>query len=405
MYLYFKNTGVCLSMCLAISFSINAYGKEKSTSWLENQINKDPEIIEARELLKASQYQAKSLTKAIYNPEFEASYEKEGDFKNFSVGLSQTIDLWDKQSSNKNIGEIVFYMNQQQLLDLLESKKAEALIALVNWQAAKDAAKLLIEKEEQLRTLVSIVDEKQKVGLLDPIDAELVYLNLAQAFSEISEYQIALKHAEVQVQELLPDWTPDIAKGQQFEFKTTNYSFNTEWVKQHPKVKLAKAYWQEQQAKAQLSTIEAKANPTIGISAGERGNESTVGLTFSMPLNIRNNYSDTIKFAYSKSIAAEAKFQSVFRKQSFKAKANYESLSVSKKYYEQWLKLTHGRLNNSEKLLNKRWEAGDINTSDYLFALNQRAEGLHTGIQLEKQFKVAEISFISSMGQLSKFEI
>ena len=187
-------------------------------------------------------------------------------------------------------------MNQQQLLDLLESKKAEALIALVNWQAAKDAAKLLIEKEEQLRTLVSIVDEKQKVGLLDPIDAELVYLNLAQAFSEISEYQIALKHAEVQVQELLPDWTPDIAKGQKFEFKTTNYSFNTEWVKQHPKVKLAKAYWHEQQAKAQLSTIEAKANPTIGISAGESGNESTVGLTFSMPLNIRNNYSDTIKF-------------------------------------------------------------------------------------------------------------
>jgi hypothetical protein len=111
-------------MCLAISFSINAYGKEKSTSWLENQINKDPEIIEARELLKASQYQAKSLTKAIYNPEFEASYEKEGDFKNFSVGLSQTIDLWDKQSSNKNIGEIVFYMIQQQLLDLLESKKS-----------------------------------------------------------------------------------------------------------------------------------------------------------------------------------------------------------------------------------------------------------------------------------------
>ena len=60
---------------------------------------------------------------------------------------------------------------------------------------------------------------------------------------------------------------------------------------------------------------------------------------------------------------------------------------------------------SSADLLNKRWEAGDINTSDYLLALNQRAEGLQAGIQLEKQFKLAEISFVLSMGQLSKFEI
>ncbi|MBL0688479.1 MAG: TolC family protein, partial [Pseudoalteromonas sp.] len=80
-------------------------------------------------------------------------------------------------------------------------------------------------------------------------------------------------------------------------------------------------------------------------------------------------------------------------------------LIVSKKYYEQWQKLTKGRLDSSENLLNKRWQAGDINTSDYLLALNQRAEGLHAGIRLENQFKLAEISFILSMGQLSKFEI
>lgn len=291
------------------------------------------------------------------------------------------------------------------MLSLLDSKKANALTAIVNWQAAKKVAQLLSVRENQLQTLVGIIEDKRKAGLLEPLDAELVYLNLSQVFSEISESQIALKNAEVNVQELLPDWTPNTTNLFSFTFGATNYSFNSQWVEEHPKVKLARAQWKIKQSKAQLTTMESKANPTIGVSAGKSGDEDLIGVTFSMPLNIRNNYSDTVKAAYSEAIAAEANFRSVYRKQSFEAKANYESLIVSKKYYEQWQKLTKGRLDSSENLLNKRWEAGDINTSDYLLALNQRAEGLHAGIRLENQFKLAEISFILSMGQLSKFEI
>ncbi|MEI8640999.1 TolC family protein [Pseudoalteromonas sp. Hal099] len=209
-------------------------------------------------------------------------------------------------------------------------KKANALTAIVNWQAAKKVAQLLSVRENQLQTLVGIVEDKRKAGLLEPLDAELVYLNLSQVFSEISESQIALKNAEVNVQELLPDWTPNTTNLFSFTFGATNYSFNSQWVEEHPKVKLARAQWKLKQSKAQLTTMESKANPTIGVNAGKSGDEDLIGVTFSIPLNIRNNYSDTVKAAYSEAIAAEAKFRSVYRKQSFEAKANYESLIVSK---------------------------------------------------------------------------
>ena len=146
MYIYLRNTGVFLSLCIAVGFSFTSYGKEKSMSWLDKQINKDPEVIEAQELVQASSHRAKSLNQAIYNPEFEASYEKEGDFSNYSIGLSQTIDIWDKQSLNQDIGEVAFYTNQQKLLNVLESKKADTLIALINWQTAKETALLLTER-------------------------------------------------------------------------------------------------------------------------------------------------------------------------------------------------------------------------------------------------------------------
>ncbi|TMP40338.1 TolC family protein, partial [Pseudoalteromonas sp. S1688] len=80
------------SLCMAVSFSVSTYAKQKSISWLDSKINKDPEVVAAKELLNASNHRAKSLTKAVYNPELEASYEKEGDFDNYSIGISQTID-------------------------------------------------------------------------------------------------------------------------------------------------------------------------------------------------------------------------------------------------------------------------------------------------------------------------
>lgn len=405
MYTYFKNTGVFLSLCFAVSISSAAYSKQKSISWLDAQLNKDPEIIKARELLKASNHQAKSFTQEVYNPELEASYEKEGDFNNYSIGLNQTIDVWDKQTANTSIGKIALYATQQKLLYLLNFKKARALTALINWNAAKEAAQLSFEREKQLQTLLSIVEDKQTVGMLEPLDVELVYLNISQVFSEIASYQIALKNSEVKVQELLPDWTPEKQNEYSFVFGIDNYAINAEWIEKHPVVLLAKAQWREQQARAKLTSIEYKANPTVGISAGRNGDDNTVGLTFSMPLNIRNNYSEATKAAYSEAIAAEANFQSVSRKQSFEAKAMRESLIVSKKYYEQWKELTKGRLDNSARLLNSRWDVGDINTSDYLLALSQRSEGLHAGIALEKQLKLAEVAFTLSIGQLSKLEI
>ncbi|MGB0936415.1 MAG: TolC family protein [Colwellia sp.] len=405
MYISLKNTGVILSLSVLVFFSYSAMAKEKSQTWLDIQINKDPEVVKAKALLQATNHQAKSLTLAVYNPDFEASYEKEGDFDNFSIGLRQTIDVWDKQSVNKTIGEMGLYERKQQLLSLLESKKANAISTLINWYSAKESAHIAIEREKQLQTLLDIVEEKRSAGILGPLDAELVYLNLSQVLNEIAQYQIGLKSAEVKIQELLPDWVA----GQPYmiprNLGISTYSINTEWIEKHPDVQVAKAQWNAQQAHAKLSSIEYKTSPTVGISAGQNGEENTLGLTFSMPLNIRNNYSDSIKAAYSEVNAAEANFRAIYRKKTFEAKANYESVVTIKKYYKQWQKLISGRVENSAKLLKRRWEAGDMNTSDYMLALNQRSEGLQAGIQLEKQFKLAEIEFLLSIGQISKLEL
>ncbi len=397
-----------LILCLGIAAYPNltvANSKSSSGTWLDSQIINNPEVIEAQELLNASTHKVNSASQAIYNPNFESSYEREGDDNNYSFGLSQTIDMGDKRSINQSIAQMHHFANQQQLKSIIETKKSQALSALIKWNAAKKSSFIALEQEKQLETLLSIVDEKKSAGILGQLDVEFIYLSLSQTLSNIADYQLKLKNAEIQVQELLPDWTPEKVTLPKEGIGVSNYRVNPEWIDSHPIIEVAKTQWKIKQKQALLTSAESKIDPTIGINAGQNAKENTIGITFSMPLNIRNNYSEDIKASYTESNAAEASYQSVHRKQTFRVKANYESVTTNKKYFERWQSLMSGRGRNSAKLLKNSWDAGDISTSDYLLALNQRADGLYSGIQLETLFKLSEIDFLLSIGQLSKLKI
>jgi len=120
-----------------------------------------------------------------------------------------------------------------------------------------------------------------------------------------------------------------------------------------------------------------------------------------MPLNIRNDYSANAKAENQQAISAEANFRSIFRKQKFLVQANTDSLISNKNYLERWQKLMAGRGRSSAQLLQTQWNVGDLNTSDYLLALQQLAEGLYAGIELQTQFKLSEVEWLMSVGQIS----
>lgn len=405
MYIFKIYAGFILFVSIAaLSFQAVAQNRQNDT-WVDSQVNKNPAVIEARELLNSSAFKVKSLNQPIYNPNLETSYEREGDGNNYSIGFSQAIDLNDKKSINENIGKLSYIADQNSLKAVFEQTKADALTVLIKRLFAQKNAVLAFEQERQLQRLLTIVDEKRSTCILEPLDVELIYLNLSKTLISISEKQIKLKEIEVKIKELLPDWTPEKVVIPVNGLGLSNYRIDPNWIVQHPVVELAKTEWKVKQISTQLIEKTSKADPTIGLSAGKNDRENIVGITFSMPINIRNNYSDEIKASYSEALAAEAKFQSVYRQQTFVAKANYESLLTSKKYFEQWRTLTAGRADNSAKLLNVSWESGDISTSNYLTGLSQRADGLYSGIELEMQFKLREISFLLSIGQISHLKI
>lgn len=403
-YFSIKTTGIAISAGLFLSLPVDTFAGEPtalSNKWLAEQINKHPDIIAANEVMNAVFSKAQGSKLPLYNPELTTGFEREGDGNNFSIGINQIIDLWDKKESKTEQGSYRLTAASKRFTYTVAQKTAQALQGLIQLQAAKKKSMLASQQEQQLETLLNIVIDRQKAGDLGKVDAELTFLNLSQLISKAAQIQAELKQTQAVVEELLPDWQPDMQTYPVDGLAVTNFQVSEQWINQHALVLEAKALWQIKKAEAQYALLETKADPTIGLSAGKNDSENIVGITFSMPLTFRNDYLADAKAANQQAIAQEASFQSIYRKQKYIVQASTDALISNKKYLDRWLKLMSGRAESSAQLLQKQWQLGDLNTSEYLLALQQRAEGLYAGIELQTQFKLSEVEWLLNVGQLS----
>nr|MCS5581882.1 TolC family protein [Pseudomonadales bacterium] len=123
----------------------------------------------------------------------------------------------------------------------------------------------------------------------------------------------------------------------------------------HPSIAAARAKWQVLKSEAEVARRKATASPTVGLSGGRDGGENVVGLTFSIPLNVRNNYSAEIRAANRRALEAEARFQALYRKQQYDLAGARASWKRYDKQLRRWKELSQGRVQRSADLLEKQW--------------------------------------------------
>lgn len=370
-------------------------------AWLASQIQQHPGVLAAREQWLGSNASADALEQPLYNPELSTDLERIGEEDNYRAGVSQTIDWWDKrgarQQQARHLRSAAESLYRQQVLD----KTAEALAALVEWRAAKRAADVAQAQQQQLNALLELVEKRQQAGDLGSVDAELTFLSLSQQLAQVAEVEAALQKAETRVHELLPEWSPERSGIPDDFWPSPPGSPTDKALLNHPAVASAYARWQSLKEEAEVTRRAAKADPTLGFNAGRDGGENVVGLTFSIPLNVRNDFSAETRAASRVALEAEARFRAIYRKQRFDWQAAHAAWQRFDQQYRRWQTLVQGRITNSAELLERQWRSGDLSTTDYLLALNQRAESLRAGIELKKQTRLALTEALQQSGRLT----
>ncbi len=384
---------------------VGAKTSDSWPGWLASQIEQNPEVIVARENLAAIRLAAVGRTRPLYNPELETEYEREGDDNNYRIGLNQTLDIWGKRGIRTQQSQLNQAAAETEFELTVMQKTADVLQLLVEWQAARQAADLSRQQQEDMTALVEQVNRRQQAGDAGLIESELAFLSLSENLKITVAARVRVRQAETRLQEQLPGWSPQRAPIPDnlwtLAISPAEKEELDKLVDRHPRVAAARLQWESQQQTAELTRREAKPDPTIGFNAGESGRENVFALTFSIPLNIRNSFTAETEAASQEIMAFKARYQAVKRQQLYAVNVATATLREYQQSYDEWQKIMQLRGQQSRQLLEKHWQSGDLDTTQYLIIRQQQNENLRTGIELETLYRTALIDLYLQTGHIS----
>lgn len=148
---------------------------------------------------------------------------------------------------------------------------------------------------------------------------------------------------------------------------------------------------------------ERAVKPTIGLVAGKNGDDNLVSVSFSMPLNIVNNFSDEYQAAEFTVMSKEAEYQALKRTMTFQAQASKEVMQAYAQRVKRWQSINQANADSSLALIEQQWQSGDISTAEYLTMRQQRISGLLAGIEIVQQSQLASVNWLTQSGQLSHY--
>ncbi|HED34335.1 MAG TPA: hypothetical protein ENJ08_09005 [Gammaproteobacteria bacterium] len=135
------------------------------------------------------------------------------------------------------------------------------------------------------------------------------------------------------------------------------------------------------QANVKVQAGQATVNPTVAFRAGKEEQDALLGLTLSIPLQLRNNFKAEVDAANAEMIQAERESLDAYRKLKSRLEVAIVSYALSREAWLAWQASGADTLNEQIKLLERLWKAGELNTTDYLIQLNQALETKASAIE------------------------
>lgn len=370
---------------------------------LVEQFNRLPEVQAQLVRQQQAELAIQAADRAVYNPELGLNYQN-ADTDTYSLGLSQTLDWGDKRGVATRRAQL-----EAQILfaDIgLERGQmfAERLLALAEQAQTRKALTFAAQQLRFTKAQLNIAEQRLAAGDLSDVELQLMQLELASNSADYALAEQAALVADGKVIELLGN--------DQFAFsefiesidgKFTQFSKASGTEPRLPALTIA--YQQVLLARANTMQVKADtaADPTISIAAEKEGTDNKLGIGVSVPLQVRNNYSELQAIAEKDTAIAEQQFLARERVLTAKQKQVEHALPRLLARYQDWRELVQTSGAKAAKSLSQQWQAGDISTSEYLQSRRQLAASYLVGLNLETAIYQTWLTWMGESGQLMPF--
>ncbi|WP_028762575.1 TolC family protein [Shewanella colwelliana] len=383
------------------SLAQQSANSEAFALWLQplmRQFNQLPEVKALQAKAGQAQLLIQAADKAIYNPELGINYQNATE-DTYSLDISQTIDWGDKRGVAMRKAQLEAEVLLSQTTLMRSQMLADVVMALVE-QAQQN--KILEFQQQQLdvaKQQFEIAKQQLASGAISQAELQLIQLDLASRAAEYALVEQAAINADAKVLMLFGTTTLPFNDF----IEVLNVEVAAEVSPELPALK--SAYQQVMMAKLAAKQVKAdtSANPTISLSAEREGEENKLGVGLSIPIQIRNNYSETLAMASNDIAIAEQRYLASERVITEQQKLFYLSLPRLQQRYQEWRELVLTSGAGVADALGQQWQAGDISTSNYLQSKRQLASSYLAGMSLESALYQSWLDWMGQSGQLENY--
>lgn len=355
------------------------------TSMAQQVLDSHPRIQAARATLNAARARGKAANQALYNPELELDTQKTAVRTSY-LQLSQTIDMGDQRGSRTGVATAELAQANAEFELAAQGIVRDLLNSLAEYYTRKELAKFAKQANKLMQDFSRIADRRYRAGDLNQVELDLALLAFSEAQINYAQAQADATTARENLRALLdtlPENLPDLPDS----LPNVNLPADRETFFQNlPKIRAHKAQVAVARSIVDLRRSERSWNPTISLRGGKEDQESMVGITLSVPLNIRNTFHAEVQAASQDLIQQEQSAQMAYRNQRATVLASTERFHLLQQAWQNWRQSGQISAHRQLQLIERLWRTGDIGTSEYLVQLKQALDTQTAGIELRGKF-------------------
>lgn len=382
-----------------------AYAHSALNTFIAEILENNPAIQAAAANVAAAEARERAAGYPLYNPELTA--ERQNAIENTtSVGLNQTIDWANKRVARAQVGAANARAATVQLANLQQQTTAQILSALADYEAKQQVVSLAKKRTALLQQFVKITRKRYHSGDIARIDLDLAQLAYSEAIAQQADAEVnanqtlQVLRAVTGMQRLhwpkLNMVSPPL--------QVSDHEIER-WIQHLPAFMLMNQEFAAACARLKLATRERYPDPTIGIQGGESTDgaqrKALIGVTFSVPLFIRNSYKAEADAANFDSIAADEKRKEIYRQVKSEMKSSAERYQTLYHATQLWHQIASKPLGDGMSLIERLWQAGEITATDYIVQLKQRVDSQVAGVELKGRAFQAWVAWLKASGQIN----
>ena len=154
------------------------------------------------------------------------------------------------------------------------------------------------------------------------------------------------------------------------------------------------------EAVVDLRNRERRPNPTLAFTTGEEDHEYRIGLSVSIPLHLRNNFSNEVAAAKARRFEAEMVAESGEIRARRRILAAGERYRHTRQAWESWLQTGESSLARQSELLEQLMLAGELSTTEYLVQLNQTLDAAMNALELRRELWMSWFEWLAASGEV-----